>query len=165
MLQDILSKAPERKLFSTSKEPERGRKWDHVRQSDPVIVQSSISEAASRWMRYVKSSMYGPSPDEDRKIVDNTFLEAQTPGYQRPWRGECEADEDPEKALGLRPSKRRRRIWYQKIQVGAPIIFTVLLLTYDSAICSFIHLFRFSSAWLSLQLRRSPLACHVLFTT
>lgn len=113
---EILPKLPERSFFGGPKEPDKGRKWDHVREGEPVIVQSGVPNISSRWRNFVKSSMYGPLLEEDGKLVETSFLDEQTPGYTRPWRGDLEG-EDPEKLLGLRPSKRRRRMWYERVQV------------------------------------------------
>jgi hypothetical protein len=107
------AKSPERGFFGGPKEPDKGRKWDHARQGDPVILQAGVS---SPWKTFVKSSMYGPALDEDVRRVDESFLEEQTPGYVHPWRGDVEGG-DPEKALGLTRRKIRQRMWYQRIQV------------------------------------------------
>lgn len=111
------AKSPERVFFGGSREPDKGRKWDHARQGEPVIVQAVLPQISSRWKTFVKSSMYGPAPNEDGRRVDDSFLDKQTPGYVHPWRGDVEGG-DPEKALGLTRRKIRRRIWYERIQVG-----------------------------------------------
>jgi hypothetical protein len=111
-----LPKSAERGLFGGSKEPDRGRKWDHARQGDPVIVQSGTLQMSSPWKTFVRSSMYGYTMHKEGQRVDSTFLDQQTPGYENPWRGDVEGA-DPEKALGLRRSKKRRRVWYERIQV------------------------------------------------
>jgi len=110
------AKLPERVFWGGSREPDKGRKWDHARQGEPVIVQAGIPQISSPWKTFVKSSMYGPAPDEDVRRVDDSFLDEQTPGYVQPWRGDVEGG-DPEKALGLTRRKIRRRIWYERIQV------------------------------------------------
>jgi hypothetical protein len=113
---ESLGKAAGKGFFGGHKGPEKGRKWDHARESDPIILQSPVAESFAPWKAFVTSSMYGPPFDKERKIVDPSFLDEQTPGYSRPWRGDLEG-EDPEKALGLSPRKKRTTIWYQRMQV------------------------------------------------
>lgn len=112
----VAGKTPERGFFGGSKEPVRGRRWDHVRDRDPVISRAAAPQPASPWRTFVKASTYGHSVDEDARIVDVKLLNEQTPGYDRPWRGDVEGD-DPEKALGIFHSKKRRRLWYERLQV------------------------------------------------
>lgn len=113
----VAEKAPERTLFGKAKEPVRGRRWDHVRDREPVISRAAASQPVSPWRTFVKSSAYGPAINEDGTTVDANFLDQQTPGYSRPWRGDVEGD-DPEKAPGMFHSKkRRRRLWYERFQV------------------------------------------------
>ncbi|OBT64766.1 hypothetical protein VE03_06514 [Pseudogymnoascus sp. 23342-1-I1] len=106
--------ARERTLFGTTREPVRGRKWDHARDDDPVIMQYHGGNA-QHWSGFVKASMYGPGMDEDSETVEPTFLDEQTPGYAQPWRGDAPGT-DPEKALGLLNSKKKRLQWYERAQ-------------------------------------------------
>jgi hypothetical protein len=107
-------KAQERGLFG-AREPDRGRKWDHCREGDPVILQSGVQKT-SPWTKFVRSSAYGPAAEEAGERVNEAFLDLQTPGLDKPWRGDMEGV-DLEKALGLLHTKKRRKIWYQRIQV------------------------------------------------
>ena len=109
-----LEKKPETGFFGGHKEPVKGRKWDHARDGDPVIMQSV--QASSPWRMYIKSSMYGPAQEEDGKVVDPKFLQQQTPGYQKPWRGDLENSGDPEK--GLLHNRKKQRSIMRTIQVG-----------------------------------------------
>ncbi|KFY60940.1 hypothetical protein V497_03248 [Pseudogymnoascus sp. VKM F-4516 (FW-969)] len=106
--------ARERTLFGTVREPVRGRRWDHAREDDPVILQS-YGGNAQRWSTFVKASMYGPGTGEESETVEHTFLDEQTPGYAQPWRGDAPGT-DPEKALGLLHSKKKRLQWYERAQ-------------------------------------------------
>lgn len=106
---------PERGLFGTIREPVRGRKWDHAREGDPVIMQSHRGGGSSPWSTFAKSSRYGPPIGEEGEKVDPGFLDQQTPGYARPWCGDARG-EDPEKALGLLHRKRKRLLWYQRAE-------------------------------------------------
>jgi len=112
-----VGKKPETGFFGGHKEPVRGRKWDHARDGDPVIMQSGVLPTSSPWRTYIKASMYGPALDEDSKRVDEDFLHQQTPGYQRPWRGDLEGGNDPEKLSGLLHNKKQRRSLMKRVQV------------------------------------------------
>ncbi|KFY14597.1 hypothetical protein V492_02530 [Pseudogymnoascus sp. VKM F-4246] len=106
--------ARERTLFGTTREPVKGRKWDHAREDDPVIPQYHGGNT-QRWTGFVKASMYGPGTGEDSETVEHAFLDEQTPGYAQPWRGDAPGT-DPEKALGLLHSKKKRLQWYERAQ-------------------------------------------------
>jgi hypothetical protein len=104
-----------RGLFGGPRDPAKGRKWDHAREGDPVIM-SIQNPSSSPWSTFLASSRYGAPQDEEHEIVDPEFLEKQTPGYDAPWRGDVEGG-DPEKALGLLSKKNRRKkglVWYQR---------------------------------------------------
>lgn len=111
----INGKKPETGFFGS--QPVRGRKWDHRRDGDPVIMRAS-DQNASPWRQYIKASMYGPGPAESER-VDEEFLRQQTPGYDTPWVGDLEGG-DSEKLSGLLRSKRRRRGFFKTIQVQRP---------------------------------------------
>lgn len=113
VLQGSLTKVPEKGFFGW-RDPVRGRKWDHVREGEPVIVQSGFARRGSPWSAFVRSSQYGPAISEDGRRVDQAFLDAQTPGYDRPWVGDVDGN-DPEKMGRL--SRKRRKIWYMRVQV------------------------------------------------
>ena len=104
-------------FFGGLREPVRGRKWDHARDGDPVILQSGVLQAPSPWRTYIKSTMYGPALVEDGKLVDEEYLQNQTPGYEKPWRGDLEGNEDVDTIRGLLNSKKQRRTLLKRIQV------------------------------------------------
>lgn len=61
--------------------------------------------------------MYGPGPNEDHTRVTFEFLNQQTPGYDRPWRGDLDGANDLEKAGGFLQSRKQRRTFFQRWQV------------------------------------------------
>lgn len=118
-------RTPERNLFGSLQRPDKGRKWDHARSGAPIILQ--FDNSRSSWIPFVKSSMYGPAPNEEGKIVDPEFLKELAPGYEKPWRGDLEGD-DAENGLGLLHRKGvRRRVWYKRVQVRTDPRFLCLL--------------------------------------
>jgi len=131
----VTEKKPETGFFGGHKDPVKGRKWDHAREGDPVIMQSGVFPTSSPWRMYIKSSMYGPALEEDGKQVDEEFLQQQTPGYQKPWRGDLEGGDDPEKLSGLLHNKKQRKSMMQRLQhillmhPLIPLVFRITVLT------------------------------------
>jgi len=111
------AKKPETGFFGGHREPVKGRKWDHIRDAEPVIMQGGDIPTASPWVPFIRSSMYAPAPNEDRKIVTPEFLQQQTPGYERPWRGDLEQGEGSEKFSALIYSKKKRKSLLVRFQV------------------------------------------------
>ncbi|CZR62254.1 uncharacterized protein PAC_12151 [Phialocephala subalpina] len=132
---DEISKKPETGFFGGHKEPVKGRKWDHAREGDPVIMQSGVQPNSSSWRTYIKASMYGPALNEDGERVDHEFLQQQQPGYQKPWRGDLEGGDDPEKLSGLLHNKKQRKTFIKRLQHNllmhplVPLVFRVTVLT------------------------------------
>jgi hypothetical protein len=104
-------------FFGGHREPVKGRKWDHARDGDPVIMQSGLLPTSSPWRTFVKASMYGPGMSEDGEQKDNKFLRDQTPGYEKPWRGDLESNDDPDTLSNLLHNKKRQRSILKRIQV------------------------------------------------
>ncbi|KAL1843327.1 hypothetical protein VTJ49DRAFT_2144 [Mycothermus thermophilus] len=74
-----------RKFLRRRDNAERGRKWDHLRSAEPVIVpRFSRAMADSPWRGYVNSSRYGRLPNEESEIVDPDVLEKLQPGFNDP---------------------------------------------------------------------------------
>ncbi|KAH6855658.1 hypothetical protein B0I37DRAFT_59809 [Chaetomium sp. MPI-CAGE-AT-0009] len=79
------SRARLRKLLKRGDGSERGRKWDHLRTAEPVIVpRFSRATADSPWHGYVQSSRYGRLPNEEAEIVDPEVLDKMQPGFNTP---------------------------------------------------------------------------------
>ncbi|KAJ9154808.1 Regulator of phospholipase D SRF1 [Pleurostoma richardsiae] len=63
----------------------RGRKWDHLRTAEPVIVPGYVVPASeSQWRTFVQSSRYGHLPDEEAEVVDPEILDKLQPGFNTP---------------------------------------------------------------------------------
>lgn len=112
----LVAKKAETGFFGGHKSTEKGRKFDQFRDAEPVIVQTGQT-SRSPWSTFVRSSMYGPALNEDSEIVSSDVLRQQTPGYDKPWRGDLKNDDDPENLSGLLHSKRRRKTLWKRIQV------------------------------------------------
>jgi hypothetical protein len=104
-------------LFGGHREPVRGRKWDHVREGDPVIMKSGVLATSPPWSTYIRASMYGPGSNEDCNRVDDHFLGEQTPGYEKPWRGDLENNNQPDTLSNLLHIKKWQRPLFKRVQV------------------------------------------------
>ncbi|KAK3293919.1 uncharacterized protein B0H64DRAFT_399042, partial [Chaetomium fimeti] len=79
------SRARLRKLLKRGDGSERGRKWDHLRTAEPVIVpRFSRATPDSPWHSYVLSSRYGRLPNEEAEIVDPEMLDKMQPDFNTP---------------------------------------------------------------------------------
>lgn len=99
-----------RKLVMRKGAAERGRKWDHLRSAEPVIVpRYSRANPDTPWRSYLQSSRYGRLPNEEAEIVDPEMLEKIQPGFNNP----VDTPRLPG-AAGTGPTRTRRlykRLW------------------------------------------------------
>lgn len=92
-----------------------GRHFDHIREGTPVTITSPLSEHASKWQQFAKSSDYDyvkPPPSSGHgQVVDDEWMKENLPDLETPW--EPIDDDEREESEGfwlLNASKRRRRI-------------------------------------------------------
>ncbi|KAK4159767.1 hypothetical protein QBC43DRAFT_122534 [Cladorrhinum sp. PSN259] len=79
------TRARVRKFLLRKDAAERGRKWDHLRSAEPVIVpRYSRTNSDSRWVTYLRSSQYGHLPNEESQIVDQAVLKEFQPTFDDP---------------------------------------------------------------------------------
>jgi hypothetical protein len=124
-LHGVAEKKSETGFWGGHREPVRGRKWDHKRDGDPIILQSDAVPRMSPWRTYVKSTMYGPALEEDRRPVDEEFLQQQTPGYEKPWRGDLEGNAESDTLVGIFHNKKRQKSLLKRLQVRTQRIFSI----------------------------------------
>ncbi|KAK4099331.1 hypothetical protein N658DRAFT_560437 [Parathielavia hyrcaniae] len=113
------SKARLRKFLTRKDGSERGRKWDHLRSAEPVIVPRFTRAAQeSQWRSYVLSSRYGRLPNEEAQILDPEVLDKLQPGLNGP------VDvPDLYGAMGRKPTRTRvlyKRLW--RIMLRHPLV-------------------------------------------
>lgn len=61
---------------------QRGRKWDHLRTAEPVIIPSYlVREQQSPWRNFIQASKYGPMAGEQSQTVDPEKLDELMPGF------------------------------------------------------------------------------------
>ena len=126
-------------FFGGHREPVKGRKWDHARDGDPIIMQSGVLPRSSPWRTFIKASMYGPAISEDSEKKDDKFLQDQTPGYEKPWRGDLESNDSPDTLMNLLHSQKRRRSLFKRAQVRDRVKFEGYMLTAYSIFLSCTH--------------------------
>lgn len=64
----------------------RGRKWDHLRSAEPVIVagySSSTWQQPAAWHEFLHSSAWGHIPNERSEVVDYEVLNKLQPNFNR----------------------------------------------------------------------------------
>lgn len=65
-----------------------GRKWDHLRSSEPPLLSGPIAEHQERWKGFMKS---GPNPYEAQgRVVDAAWMEENMPDLLPGWQDENE---------------------------------------------------------------------------
>ncbi|KAG5745837.1 hypothetical protein H9Q69_012817 [Fusarium xylarioides] len=105
----------------------RGRKWDHLRSAEPVIVPGHKPALTSQpniaWQDFVQSSSWGRMTNEDSKVVDVEALNDLQPNFNTPARHPYDAQE-------ARISRKKRtlalykRLWNIAIRHSlAPLVF------------------------------------------
>ncbi|KAM7193185.1 hypothetical protein V8F20_008532 [Naviculisporaceae sp. PSN 640] len=107
---------------------ERGRKWDHLRSAEPVIVHRyARSTSNSPWLDFVHSSQYGRIPGEDNEILDPEVLDKLQPNFNSPVH-----IPRPDDAAGSRQARTRalyKRIWQAILQHPlVPLAFRLIVL-------------------------------------
>ncbi|KAK8931858.1 hypothetical protein H634G_04365 [Metarhizium anisopliae BRIP 53293] len=64
----------------------RGRKWDHLRSNEPVIVshyRPAPTQSKSSWFDFVRSSAWGRMPNEESQVVDHHVLDQLQPTFNK----------------------------------------------------------------------------------
>lgn len=115
-----------RKFLTRKDGTERGRKWDHLRTAEPVIVPRYGRAAPDApWRSYVQSSRYGRLPNEEAQVVDPEVLDKLQPGFNAPVQ-----IPDPNGANGRRSTRTKafyKRLW--RIILRHPLVPLVFRLT------------------------------------
>lgn len=110
---------------------ERGRKWDHLRSAEPVIVPRYRGTTAdSPWHSYLASSRYGRMPNEEAQLVDIEVLNKLQPGFNSP-PGPCRLrDEDGrQQTAQARTNVLYKRLWRVILQHPlVPLAFRLIVL-------------------------------------
>ncbi|ROT38673.1 hypothetical protein SODALDRAFT_324106 [Sodiomyces alkalinus F11] len=95
---------------------QQGRKWDHLRTAEPVIVPAHFfqnQDPALAWRSYLQSSVYGRMEGEESEVVDPEFLDELQPDFSRPFDKPLYPHEQPH-AHGANDRRRRRRTFWER---------------------------------------------------
>lgn len=84
---DHVSRLP---VFLRKRADKPGRRWDHLRTADPVIMglgyRDPHEDPYTRWRDFIRSSAYGLDPEVEHEVVPHEVLQQQMPGLERPVR-------------------------------------------------------------------------------
>lgn len=107
----------------------RGRRWDHLRSAEPVIVpgyKPSIPQPHTTWHDFVHSSAYGHMPNEESHVIDVEAMNNLQPNFNRPIKMEY----DPAHARAARKKMAPyKRVWNMAIRHSlAPLVFRLTVM-------------------------------------
>lgn len=77
-----------------------GRKWDHLRDAEPALLDQPLDRSSARWLPYMLS---GPQPRgvEGARLMTDEWMEENTPDLTRPWNPSEGLDDISEKNQGF----------------------------------------------------------------
>ncbi|KAH6687930.1 hypothetical protein F5X68DRAFT_261251 [Plectosphaerella plurivora] len=126
---------------------QQGRKWDHLRTAEPVIVAAyahgpQAPPTATAWRHFLQSSVYGHAEGEESEVVEPAVLDQLQPGFNRP----CEKPLHPLDPKSTR-QKRRRTLWERLWRIILrhpliPLVFRLVVMItslFSLAIAAAIH--------------------------
>lgn len=90
---------------------ERGRKWDHLRTAEPVVVSKFLMgpDPGSPWRNFVRSSQYGHLPNEEAQVIDVDELDKLQPGFNNPV--DIPRSADRKRSRATRTAALYKRFW------------------------------------------------------
>lgn len=109
----------------------RGRKWDHLRTAEPVILSGYDAVTAQRreaWRDFVQSSRWGRSPNERSHIVDPEKLDELQPGLNTDLELNL-GDKDQQMSRRRKTATLSKRLWNMAIRGSfSPLIFRLTVI-------------------------------------
>ncbi|KAI0104752.1 hypothetical protein GGR51DRAFT_560751 [Nemania sp. FL0031] len=123
-----VSKLP---VFLRKRADRPGRRWDHLRTSEPVIMglgyRAPDEDPYDRWRDFIHSSSYGQDPHDQYEVVSQAILDQLMPGLDEPVRA-------PLHPLDPKSNKARKNAWFMRLgdfvlrHPIAPLIFRLIVL-------------------------------------
>ena len=113
---------------------QRGRKWDHLRSAEPVIVPSFHPTTAglatgSEWHDFIHSSAWGHMPNEDSEVMDVSILEKLQPDFNRPANGAYNQLEAAKASRRHRAVAPYKRVWNLIMRHSlSPLLFRLIVM-------------------------------------
>lgn len=140
---DHVSKLP---VFLRKRADRPGRRWDHLRTADPVIMglgyRDPHEDPYARWRDFIRSSAYGLDPQVEHGVVPYEVLEQHMPGLNGPVR-------TPLHPLDPMAKKRSRKTFFRRFKdfllrhPMAPLIFRLtVLITTIAALVVAVNMFK-----------------------
>ncbi|EAA32966.1 hypothetical protein GE21DRAFT_6733 [Neurospora crassa] len=128
------SKMKLRRILRRGDGMERGRKWDHLRTDEPVILHRNAHYTSnSPWSEFIHSSQWGHMPNEQSEVVDYQTLEKLQPNLNLPVH--LPESEDVYKSRTGRRSALYKRLWQHVLRHPlVPLLFRSLVLI--TSICA-----------------------------
>ena len=106
----------------------RGRRWDHLRSAEPVIVpgwKPSIPQPNTTWQDFVHSSAWGHMPNEESQVVDVEVMNRLQPTFNSPIKLEYDANH----ARTRKKMAPYKRIWNMALRHSlAPLVFRLTVM-------------------------------------
>ncbi|KAJ2904381.1 uncharacterized protein MKZ38_008166 [Zalerion maritima] len=100
----------------------RGRKWDHLRTAEPVIVTGHSPEPMARWKEFMQSSQYGRTGNEESHVVEPEYLNQLQPQFNQPF-------ELPKPSKKPREKMTAAKFWKVLVQHPlVPLVFRLIVL-------------------------------------
>ncbi|KAH6607701.1 cullin 1 [Trichoderma cornu-damae] len=112
-------------FFKYGRASARGRKWDHLRSAEPVIVSSHPSafrQPPISWGEFIRSSAWGRPPHERSEIIDIEALNQLQPNFNK--EGEMPLHPADHKHDRRRKSAISKRVWNRFMRSSlSPLLF------------------------------------------
>ncbi|KAI1176774.1 hypothetical protein F4777DRAFT_545107 [Nemania sp. FL0916] len=123
-----VSKLP---VFLRKRADRPGRRWDHLRTSEPVIMglgyRAPDEDPYDRWRDFIHSSSYGRASHDQYEVVSQAVLDQLMPGLDAPVR-------TPLHPLDAKTNRSRKSAWFMRLgnfvlrHPIAPLIFRLIVL-------------------------------------
>ncbi|KAM0484405.1 hypothetical protein ACHAPX_001828 [Trichoderma viride] len=117
-------------LFKYGRADPRGRKWDHLRSAEPVIVSSHPSmfqQPSVTWAQFIQSSAWGRPRNEQSQVIDIEALNRLQPNFNKEM--ELPLNTADHKHDRRRQSAFSKRMWRQILNSPlSPLVFRLVVI-------------------------------------
>ncbi|PTB45713.1 hypothetical protein M441DRAFT_323707 [Trichoderma asperellum CBS 433.97] len=116
-------------LFKYGRASARGRKWDHLRSAEPVIISSHPSmfqQPSVSWADFIRSSAWGRPRNEQSEIIDIEALNQLQPNFNKETELPLHAADKHDRR---RKSAFSKRVWGQMLNSSlSPLLFRLVVI-------------------------------------
>ncbi|KAI1281101.1 hypothetical protein F5Y07DRAFT_355375 [Xylaria sp. FL0933] len=120
-------------VFLRKRADRPGRKWDHLRSAEPVIMglgyRAPDEDPYERWRDFIHSSSYGQDPNDHYEVVSQESFDQMMPGLNNPVRSPLQPLDPKSKGRSS-----RKAAWFMRVgdfvlrHPIAPLIFRLIVL-------------------------------------